>query len=147
MMNSWLLNEWSWLTDWRSEVDWLTEWVKLTDWLNELVDWMNEIDWQTEWMSELDWLTYWLTDLPYILAYKTSFWDQKMRLKQGGRLIWENKNVWKSMDIKLLIWGQILGVVLYVRSPHRRVYMVLTDWLTYLLNEWTWLTGWMSELD
>ena len=41
--------------------------------------------------------------LTYILAYKSSLWDQKMSLKQGGRLICEYINVQRSMDIKFLI--------------------------------------------
>ena len=71
-----------------------------------------------------EWLSSCPGQVPYILAYKTSFWDQKMSQKEGGRLIWEYKNVHKSMASNSWFWGQVLGVILYVRSPYRRVYTV-----------------------
>ena len=69
--------------------------------------------------------------IPYILAYKQNFLHQKMRLTQGRHLICDYRNVQKWTDIKLLIFGEVQGVVLYVRSTYSRVYVVLQENIKY----------------
>ncbi len=78
------------------KTDFINHWAALWQWLTSL----------RGWPALVIGMGY-LCDISYILACKTSFWDQNIGLKQESCLIWEFGNVQKWIGIKCLILGQV----------------------------------------